>query len=372
MQINHAIRLLTETCALKHISYSTQKTYSYWLKRYSAFLQQTSPLPATAESKMEAFLTRLAATNISASTQNQAFNALLFFYREVLKQELGPVDALRAKRPAGARHCPAPHEVTQLLASVADQNRYPTRLITHLLYACGLRVNEPLSLRVKDLDLSQHRLFIHQAKGNKGRVFKIPDCLIHPLRQQLRVAQSVAEMDRRLKLPVPLLHRLATKYPGAAYTERWAWLFPAHRPSVHPQTGLLIRWHCHPVNVQRCVRAAARKCQLEGITPHHLRHAFATHALQRGAFIHDLQAVLGHNQLETTMRYLHAEAERVLSPLDHFNAEATTPLPYSPLHHSRRPGHFAPKEAHQTMDSDFPSLSAEAQFWQISTPLESP
>ena len=119
---------------------------------------------------MGAFLTGLAQSGVSAGTQNQAFNGLLFFYRDVLKTELGPVDSLRTKRPVTIRHAPSPEEVRQLMATVCDLYRYPTRLIVHLLYGCGLRVSEPLNLRIKDVDLKQRRLYVYQAKGDKGRV----------------------------------------------------------------------------------------------------------------------------------------------------------------------------------------------------------
>ena len=140
---------MREVCALRHLSLNTEKTYIHWLGRYAWFLKDPTLKDLSTEQKMEAYLTYLAVTGVAASTQNQAFNALLFFYRYVLKQELGSVAALRAKRPAAIRQCPSPTEVRQLLATVADIYHYPTRLIVHILYACGLRVCEPLNLRIK-------------------------------------------------------------------------------------------------------------------------------------------------------------------------------------------------------------------------------
>jgi site-specific recombinase XerD len=148
MQLQLAIRSLRETCALHHTALNTEKPYTHWLICYAAFLKHPkSQPPVTAEEKIEAFLTSLALNGVSVSTQNQAFNALLYFYRYALKQQLGNVNALRATRPPGLRHCPDRDEVLQLLANVADIYNYPTRLIVHLLYACGLRVCEPLNLR---------------------------------------------------------------------------------------------------------------------------------------------------------------------------------------------------------------------------------
>jgi integrase len=181
-----------------------------------------------------------------------------------------------------------------------------------------LRVSEPLNLRVKDLDLKQGRIYVYQAKGNKGRVVPFPNCLAAPLERQLVVAKSVAALDHARNLSVTVPGLLGKKYPWAARSERWAWLFPSHTTCRDPRSGVQVRWRCHEANVQRAVREAARCCNLEGLTPHYLRHAYATHALHGGAFVRDLQVVLGHSHLETTMLYLHAEAGRVVSPLSDY------------------------------------------------------
>lgn len=270
---------------------------------------------------MEAFLTDLALQGVSVSTQNQAFSALLFFYRHALKVQLGKIDSLRAQRPSGLRHCPARDEVIHLLSQVADTQGYPTRLIVHLIYACGLRVCEPLNLRIKDLDLAQRRLYIHQSKGNKGRVVPFPECLNAALERQLALAKALAIQDVAQRVPVALPGLLGIKYPYAQFSERWGWLFPARSLCRDRRANKIVRWRCHETNVQRAVRAAADRCGLRGLTPHHLRHGFATHALQDGAFVRDLQVVLGHTHLETTMNYLHPEAGRVTSPLKGFAAE---------------------------------------------------
>jgi site-specific recombinase XerD len=316
MNLQHAIGLLQETCALQHTSLSTEKSYIYWIQHYARFLRQPQPKPLTStESKMEAFLTRLALQGVSASTQNQAFNALLFFYRIALKQELGNVNALRAKRPPTLRYCPDRAETLQVLAQVNDVHGYPTRLLTHLIYACGLRVCEPLNLRIKDLDLKERRLHVYQAKGNKGRVVRFPECLASALERQLSVAKSMHAHDLGKRIPVALPGLLAKKYPYAQFAERWAWLFPSKSICRDRRANKLVRWRCHESNIQRAVRDAAVHCNLQGITPHSLRHAFATHALNDGAFVWDLQVVMGHTHIETTMTYVHPEATRVGSPL---------------------------------------------------------
>jgi integrase len=267
--------------------------------------------------KVSAFLTDLARTECSASTQNQALQALLAFYREVVGAELGRVDALRAKRPQHVRYAPTRDEVRALLSAVQDLVGYPTRLIVHLLYGCGLRVNEPLDLRLKDLDLDNSRLTIHRAKGGKSRVVPLPCCLADPLRRQAALAAARWEQDAAAGSPVPLPHLLARKYPRAALARGWYWLFPAVGTCRHPRTGEIVRYRCLDTSVQRAVRAAAATCGLSGVvTPHCFRHAYATHAMQGGAYVRDVQVVMGHASLETTQTYLHAETGRVPSPLE--------------------------------------------------------
>jgi site-specific recombinase XerD len=333
MNIQHAIRLLQEACALHHTALSTEKSYIRCVQHYARFLQapQRKPL-LTTEAKIEAFLTHLALKGVSAATQNQAFNALLFFYRFALKQDLGNINALRAKRPPGLRYCPDRSETLQLLAHVQDVHGYPTRLLVHLLYACGLRVCEPLNLRIKDLDLKGHRLHIHQAKGNKGRVVQFPECLSVALERQWVIARTLHAHDLAKRIPVALPGLLAKKYPYAEYVERWAWLFPSKSICRDTRANKLVRWRCHEANVQRAVRDAAMRCKLRGLTPHNLRHAFATHALQDGAFVRDLQVVLGRSHLETTMNYLHPEATRVPSPLKTFVIDLKPNQNAAPIH----------------------------------------
>ena len=321
MKLHHALRLVKETCALRHLSINTEKTYIHWIGRYASFLRQNPSESLSPEQKMEVFLTRLALTGMSGGTQNQAFNALLFLYRDALKSELGPVDSLRAKRAGTVRQAPTQEEVRQLLGAVRDIYEYPTRLIVHLLYGCGLRVSEPLNLRLKDIDFKESRLYIYQAKGGKGRAVLFPNCLAEPLKQQWTKAGRLAAEDHARGIPVPLPGLLAKKYPWAERAERWAWLFPSRTLCRDPRSDKVVRWRCHESNVQRAVRAAAQRCGLDGLTPHYLRHAFATHALHGGAFVRDLQVVLGHNHLETTMLYLHAEAGRVASPLSGWSSE---------------------------------------------------
>lgn len=312
MKLDQAIELMRSVIRRKHLSHSTEENYLQWLARFARFVSERCPQGAP-ELKMEAFLTQLARQEVSASTQNQAFCALLFFYREVLKVTVGKVDSLRAKKPVHLRYAPERSEVLTLLNNLKDESEYPTTLIIKLIYGCGLRVCEPLDLRVKDVLLSESKLVIRGAKGGKDRFVSIPCSLITGLLAQMDLARCVSEKDRLSGLPVKLPGLLATKYPHWQFSTKWAFVFPAHRPCEF--RGLTCRWRCHEANIQRAVRRAARPLKLD-ITPHHLRHAYATHCLNGGQNPRAIQQAMGHQSLETTMGYLHAEALSVRSPLE--------------------------------------------------------
>lgn len=314
MNIKAAEEKLRGVIRRRHLAHSTEESYVQWLRRFARFVRERSPEGAPAL-KMERFLTQLARQNVSASSQNQAFNALLFFYRETLGVEVGKVDALRAKRPEYVRTAPEVHEVKALLDHIKDTGGYPTCLIVRMIYGMGLRVSEPLNLRVKDLLMAESRIILRGAKGGKDRVAALPCSLFADLKAQLAFARGIWEKDQAARLPVQLPGLLAKKYPQWRFAWKWAFLFPSHQPCEDPRTGELVRWRCLEVNVQRCVRNAARPLGLD-ITPHHLRHAYATHSLNRGVNIKALQAAMGHSQVETTIGYCHADALSVPSPLE--------------------------------------------------------
>ena len=297
---------------LRHLAISTEQCYLAWLDRYMRFLAAEGSRWGPSEERVQAFLTGLAHREVSASTQNQAFNALVMFYREVVGQPLAKVDALRANKPQRLREAPSVAETRAMLAAVRDVQGYPTRLIAHLLYGCGLRVSEPCNLRVKDVDLAGSRLVIRAAKGDKDRVVALPCSLFAGLRDQLEVARVVWRQDVAAGVPIALPGLLARKYPQSRWAWKWAWVFPQRRPCRHPRTGETVRWRVHEANVQAAIREASGG----GIKPHELRHAYATHSLNRGINPRAIQQAMGHASLETTMGYLHAEALSVPSPLE--------------------------------------------------------
>jgi site-specific recombinase XerD len=325
MNRNAVEQLITKTSGVirrKHLSWRTEECYLGWIRRYAHFAD-TLARKLSSEAKVEAFLTRLAKDGVAASTQNQAFNALLFFYEHGIGKPLQNIHALRAKRPATVRTAPSEADVRAALEAVQDIHGYPTRLVAALLYGCGLRVTEPLNLRIKDVDLEGSRLVIRGAKGGKDRIVALPCAVADRMAVQMQRARLVAAEDRLNRLPVPLPGLYARKHPHAEFEERWCWFFPAREACRCPRTQRLVRWRCHEANVQRAMKLASRRAGVS-ITPHELRHAYATHSVRHGANVRDVQDALGHSSLETTMRYLTPVAMSVANPLDRL---LTTPAP---------------------------------------------
>lgn len=314
MNAKQAEELLRNTIRRKHYSLSTENTYADWLSRFMHYVVKL-PFGLSSEKKLEAFLTALARDEVSASTQNQAFNALLFFYRDCLGQKLEGINALRAKRETSVRRAPAVAEVRRLLAEVQDEGAYPVRLVVRLIYGCGLRITEPLSLRVRDVELAKSQLIIRRAKGGKDRVVALPCSLARELEAQLAAAHVIWQRDVAAQVPIKLPSRMDKKYPAAQWSWNWAWLFPQNAPCRDPRSGQRVRWHQLESTVQRAVRSACRRTGLE-ILPHELRHAYATHCLNGGQNPRAIQQAMGHKSLDTTMGYLHAEALSVRSPLE--------------------------------------------------------
>ncbi len=304
---------------LMHLALSSEDIYCGWIGRYYEFcLKLGAELPP--ERKVEAFLTHLAVRRgVAARTQNQAFSAILFLYKEVLRRPLGNVEALRAKRPKHERTAPSKDQVRQLRSAVVDTPHTPARLLVDLMYGCGLRVSEPLELRIKDVlwgEGQSGQLNIVGAKGGKDRRVPLPACCVEPLRRQIERARAVWEWDRihQDAVGVTLPFQLSAKYPKAPFQWQWFWVFPAQHACRHPIGGETVRFHILQDCVQRSVQRAAAKAGLDGlITPHVLRHAYATHSRES---LDALRQLLGHSSLETTAGYLHPTVERASNPLD--------------------------------------------------------
>jgi integron integrase len=269
--------------------------------------------------EVTAFLNHLAADRrVASSTQNQALSALLFLYRVVLEMPLPWLEGIdRAKRPVRRPTVVNPEEAARLLA----QMQGAPRLVAGLLYGAGLRLREALSLRVKDLDFTRGEILVREGKGAKDRVTMLPQTLINPLREHLTQVRALHALDIQMGLgEAPLPFALARKYPRAGRDWGWQFVFPSLHICRDPYTGRPVRYHLHESTIQRAVAQAARAALIaRPVTPHTLRHGFATQLLRAGYDIRTVQELLGHKDVETTMIYTHVlnrGGRGVQSPLD--------------------------------------------------------
>jgi integron integrase len=307
---------------LKHYSLRTEKTYLDWIKRYILFHGKRHPETMGAE-EVRLFLSDLASRhNVSASTKNQAFSALLFLYKEVLKKELPWVENVqRAKRPAKLPVVFTPAEAKAVLAKM----RGTTQLMAQLLYGCGLRLNECARLRVKDVDFGYLQITIRDAKGGRDRITMLPTSLVEPLRRAIEKRRLLHEEDLATGHGAVFLPgAIARKYPNAAREFGWQYIFASSRVSRDPRAGEEspgdARHHVGESFLQRAVKKAVRDAALDKpATCHTFRHSFATHLLENGYDIRTVQELLGHRDVSTTMIYTHVLNKPglgVKSPLD--------------------------------------------------------
>ena len=311
VQVREAIRR-------RNYSYRTEEVYVAWIRRFIYFAGKRHPLVLGA-AEVTAFLNHLARErDVAAATQNQALSALLFLYKEVLKQPLPWLDELeRAKRPARLPTVLSRAEVTGLLAAM----RGTKWLMASLLYGAGLRLTECLKLRVKDIDFAYRQIMVRDGKGAKDRMTMLPQSTVQPLKQQLAVAKAMHQADVAAGYgDVELPHALARKYPGAPREWAWKFVFPAHKLSTDPRSGAIRRHHVYENYVTRGVKEAARAAGIQKpVSCHTLRHSFATHLLEAGYDIRTVQELLGHADVSTTMIYTHVlnrGGRGVESPLD--------------------------------------------------------
>jgi integron integrase len=271
--------------------------------------------------EVQAFLTHLAVNqNVAASTQQQALSALLFLYREVLRQELPWMDDItRAKKPKRLPVVLTQEEVRSLMAHLQGD----AWLMASLLYGAGLRLMECLRLRVKDVDFDYRQLIVRDGKGQQDRVTMLPQKVIEPLQGHLDKAQALHRQDVAEGFgEVHLPYALARKYPNAGTEWAWQYVFPARRRSVDPRSGKTRRHHVDSKALQRAVKKAVQEANLsKAASCHTLRHSFATHLLEAGYDIRTVQELLGHKDVSTTMIYTHVlqqGGQGVRSPLDRF------------------------------------------------------
>jgi integron integrase len=303
---------------LRHYSLSTEKTYLGWIARFKTFVQDRDPHLLEANA-MKKYLTHLALHGrVSASTQNQAFNALLFLYRHILHKELDDLTSVvRAKRKLNLPTVLSRDEVKKLLSFLDG----PYLIMAQLMYGCGLRLMESLRLRIKDVDFENDLLMVRSGKGEKDRALMIPGRIREELSRHVASVKEIHDQDMTMGYgEASLPDALEKKYPGAPKEWGWQWVFPAEKLSVDPRTGKVMRWHIHPSAIQRAVKEAVMKAELPKMAScHTLRHSFATHLLEAGHNIRTIQELLGHKHVNTTMIYTHVirkKPSEIRSPLD--------------------------------------------------------
>lgn len=318
MQKPRLLDQVREVCRVRHYSPRTEKTYIHWIKRYIFFHDKRHPKDMGAP-EINAFLSWLATSrNVAAATQNQALNALVFLYHQVLKIDPGDFgDVVRAKKPKRLPVVLSREEVPAVLANLHGE----LWLVGGLLYGSGLRLMEAIKLRVKDIDFDRQEVTVRDGKGGHDRRTMLPQSLVEPLQKHLRKVKAIHEDDLAAGYgDVWLPGALAKKHPKAGREWGWQYLFPASRRSRDPDSGEIRRHHTFATNVQKAVKTAAQEAGLtKKAGPHTFRHSFATHLLESGYDIRTVQELPGHKDVKTTMIYTHVlnkGGKGVRSPLD--------------------------------------------------------
>ncbi len=313
-----AVNRMVDVMRLKHRSYRTEKSYLSWMRQFYRFVAGQTP-ETLDEGHVIDFLTYLAVERkVAKSTQNQAFCALLFFYRYVIEKDIGELSrAVRSKKKQRLPVVLSQEEVQHLLNLMEGT----TGLMARLIYGGGLRCNECLRLRIKDLDFDRGCIVVRSAKGDKDRETMLPNSLNEILKKHLEEVRKIFEQDRASGVEgVYMPGALERKYPSANKEWKWFWVFPSLNLSPDPNGGKIRRHHRHASTIRKAMRNALK---LAGINKHakvhSLRHSFATHLVEEGYDIRTVQELLGHANLETTMVYTHVARKNKLgvkSPLD--------------------------------------------------------
>ncbi|HTR80766.1 MAG TPA: integron integrase [Bacteroidota bacterium] len=308
---------------LKRYSLKTEQHYIKWIIRYVKFHKMQHPSTLT-EKDIEKYLTYLAVSQkVAASTQNIAMNAILFLYKEVLGINLsGKINAMRAFRSKRLPVILSKIEVNKLIKAEAGTKR----LIIEMLYGTGLRVNELINLRIKDIDFNLKRINVVGGKGNKDRITLLPAPLTDKLKDHISKVIALHSKDlQNGKGETYLPDRLGRKYKDMGKEAIWQFIFPSRELFKDPITGNEGRWHVDTTTISRIVRAAALRAKIrKRVTPHTLRHTFATHLLESGVNLRIIQELLGHRSPETTMIYTHVMETNlnVKSPLEIYGTES--------------------------------------------------
>ena len=295
---------IRKAISVRHYSLRTEQAYLHWAKRFIYYNDMKSPEEMGAP-ELKSFLEHLAKERgVAASTQNQALNALVFLFEQVMGRELGDIGVFtRAKRPRKLPVVLARDETSALLAHLKGRNA----IITGLLYGSGLRIMECLRLRIKDIDFEQGQIMVREGKGAKDRITTLPERYVKELRDHIKKVRANHDKDLEEGYgEVYLWPSIERKYPNASKEWKWQYVFPSDRLSVDPRTGLVRRHHLNESNIQKAIKKAAAAAEIhKQVSCHTLRHSFATHLLESGYDIRTVQELLGHKDVSTTMIYTH-------------------------------------------------------------------
>jgi len=320
MQKRKLLDQVRDKVRFKHYSYKTEKSYVGWIKRYIIYHKKRHPIEM-GKMEIEEFLTNLAVfQKVSPTTQNQAFSAILFLYRDVLHVDMKEwnIQALRAQE---RKHIPVvltKQEVKQIINEIDGLYQ----VIVKLMYGCGLRMSEVLNIRVKDIDFGFDKVYIWDSKSLKDRTLPLPLSIKDELLLQVQKVKELHKLDKengfgRVWLP----HQLVKKFPNANAEITWQYVFPMKNMSKDPQSKEIRRHHILEATLSRNIKNAVKQTNVfKRVTSHIFRHSYATHLLQAGVDLRSIQELLGHKSVETTMIYTHIVKElnkdRVKSPLD--------------------------------------------------------
>ena len=321
--LSKIVQEMRKAIRIKHYSYSTERTYIDWAKKFFDYTLNIKKKDITSSgldsSDVRDYLSYLAMKrHVSSSTQNQAFNALLFLFREILRIAIDNLSqTVRAKRGQRLPVVLSAEEVQAIFKQVEGADL----LILQLLYGSGLRLMELARLRVKDIDFSAGLILVRDSKGDKDRSTVLPETVAASLRSHLDKVKAIHEQDLESGYgEVFLPDALERKYPNAAKEWGWQYAFPSSKLSADPRSGKIRRHHINEKTVQNAVREAVKKAGIiKHASVHTLRHSFATHLLMNGVNIREIQNLLGHKHVETTMIYTHVIRDIVnvpKSPLD--------------------------------------------------------
>ena len=305
-------------CRVQYKSYSTEKTYIYWIRLFGDYLDRKNPENIT-ETDVKNFLTFLAVQKgLALSTQKQSFIAMLFLFRNVLFREISNLD--NVVKGSGFKKLPIvlSREEIKLIIGVLDGN---FRTMVELIYGGGLRLSECLCLRIKDIDFHRQCITVRSGKGNKDRQTLLPAAVIPSLKNHLSQIKSYYDIDRKNNIAgVEMPHALGRKYPNAGKEWGWFWVFPSAKLSCDPRENIVRRHHLYPATLQKTFHSAVRKAGInKNASIHTLRHSFATHLIENGYDIRTVQELLGHSDIRTTMIYTHIAKRNsmgVISPAD--------------------------------------------------------